>query len=165
MPNTLSAPPVETTVGSHFVSNYPPFSRWTADEIPKLEAVLNRPVADTEPLSLYLHVPFCRQRCHYCYFRVYPRRSEEDVDLYIDKVLQEVALYRERPAIGARPLRTIYFGGGSPSYPSEAQLERLLTGLQARTDWSASRSSHSNVNRARCHRRNSNCSRTPASRG
>ena len=132
----IPSAPQQTTVGSHFVSNYPPFSCWTPDEIPKLEAVLNRPVADTEPLSLYLHVPFCRQRCHYCYFRVYPRCSEEDVDLYIDKALQELALYRERPAIGARPLQTVYFGGGSPSYPSEAQLERLLAGLQKGSNWS-----------------------------
>lgn len=136
MSKTVNSPPVQTTVGSHFVSNYPPFSCWTPDEIPKLEAALDRPVAVTEPLSLYLHVPFCRQRCHYCYFRVYPRRSEEDVDLYIDKVLEEVALYRERAAIGERLLRTIYFGGGSPSYPSEGQIDRLLTGLQARTNWS-----------------------------
>jgi oxygen-independent coproporphyrinogen-3 oxidase len=135
MSKTLSALQ-QTTVGSHFISNYPPFSCWTPDEIPKLEAALNWPVTAAEPISLYLHIPFCRQRCHYCYFRVYPRRSEVDVDLYIDKVLEEVAFYRERPAIGGRPLRTVYFGGGSPSYPSEAQLERLLAGLQARTDWS-----------------------------
>src|SRR5262245_45747526 len=136
MSNTLNPPPVATTVGWHFVSNYPPYSCWTADKIPSLEAALNRPVAFYEPLSLYLHVPFCRQRCHYCYFRVYPRRSEEDVDLYIDKVLQELSLYQERPAVGGRLLRTAYFGGGSPSYPSEAQLERLLDGLRARMDWS-----------------------------
>lgn len=135
MPKTFSAPRPETTVGSHFVSNYPPFSCWTPEDIPKLEAALNRPVPTADPISLYLHVPFCRQRCHYCYFRVYPRRSEEDVDLYIDKVLEEASLYRERPAVGARPLRTIYFGGGSPSYPSEAQLERLLDGLRAGADW------------------------------
>jgi oxygen-independent coproporphyrinogen-3 oxidase len=123
-------------VGSHVVSNYPPLSCWTPDEIPRLEAALNRPVAANEPISLSLHVPFCRRRFHSGYFRAYPRRSEEDVDLYIDKVREEVALYRERPALGARPVRTAYFGGGSPSYPSEAQLERLLIGLRTRTDWS-----------------------------
>ena len=136
MPRTLSSPGSETTVGSHFVSNYPPFSCWTSEQIPRLEAALSRPVANTEPLSLYLHVPFCRQRCHYCYFRVYPRRSPEDVDLYIHKVIEELALYSDYPAVGRRPLRTIYLGGGSPSYPDEHQLERLLNGLRARTDWS-----------------------------
>lgn len=60
MPATLESRPAPTTVGSHFVSNYPPFSCWTADEIPKLEAALDRPVAPAEPISLYLHVPFCR---------------------------------------------------------------------------------------------------------
>jgi oxygen-independent coproporphyrinogen-3 oxidase len=135
IPSLAEMVPIETTVGSHFISNYPPFSCWSPDEIPKLEAALNRPVVSTEPLSLYLHIPFCRQRCNYCYFRVYPRRSEEEVDLYIDKVLEEAALYQDRPAVGTRPLQTVYFGGGSPSYPSEAQLERLLNGLRACTHW------------------------------
>lgn len=137
MPATLTTPaPEPTTVGWHFVSNYPPFSCWTPEHIPALEAALDRPVPAGEPLSLYVHVPFCRQRCHYCYFRVYPRRSPEDVDLYIDAVLNELALYRQRPAIGSRPFRTVYLGGGSPSYPSEAQLARLFEGLRGGADWS-----------------------------
>ena len=136
MSQVLNARPRETSVGSYFISNYPPFSCWTPDEFPKLEAALKRPVAPVQPLSLYVHIPFCRQRCHYCYFRVYPRRSEEDVDLYIDKVLEELALYRERPAVSGRPLKTVYFGGGSPSYPSEAQLEQLLDGLREGVEWS-----------------------------
>lgn len=134
--DTLSQIPTETHVGNHFVSNYPPFSCWSPEEIPRLEETLNRSVSSSTPISLYLHIPFCRQRCHYCYFRVYPRRSPEDVDAYISKLLEELDLYLERPAINSRPFKTMYFGGGSPSYPSAEQLERLLTGLRVRLDCS-----------------------------
>lgn len=126
--------PTETTVGNHFVSNYPPFSSWSPDEIPALDAALNQPVG-ARPLSLYVHIPFCRQRCHYCYFRVYPRSTEAEVDLYITRVLREFLLYQERAAIRGRPFSTVYLGGGTPSYPSERQIERLFRGLRAADDW------------------------------
>ncbi|HXG49089.1 MAG TPA: coproporphyrinogen-III oxidase family protein [Methylomirabilota bacterium] len=135
MPTTLAPPQPETTVGWHFISNYPPFSCWTPNDFPRLETALSQPVPATEPISLYVHIPFCRQRCHYCYFRVYPRRSEEDVDLYLGKLVEEASIYGERPALVGRSLRTIYFGGGSPSYPSARQLERLCDGLRRRMDW------------------------------
>lgn len=128
-PNT----PTETVAGNHFVSNYPPFSCWTPEQLPALEAALDRPV--TDPLSLYVHVPFCRQRCHYCYFRVHPRSTPAEVELYITRLLREFLLYQQHAAIHGRRFSTVYFGGGTPSYPSERQIERLFTGLRAVDDW------------------------------
>ncbi|MCA9237396.1 MAG: coproporphyrinogen III oxidase, partial [Planctomycetales bacterium] len=57
----------KTEVGSYFVSNYPPFSTWSADATGELRDVLATPPADV-PLGLYLHIPFCRKRCKFCYF-------------------------------------------------------------------------------------------------
>lgn len=134
MSTLLASIPSETTVGNYFVSNYPPFSCWTPEQIPKFLHALSRP-PKAAPLSLYVHLPFCRQRCHYCYFRVYPRRTEEDVNLYVDCVLKELGLYRRYPAIENRSLRSVYFGGGSPSYLSLKQIGNLLGGLQEQLSW------------------------------
>ena len=132
---TLAALPRETTVGNHFISNYPPFSQWQPEAIPDFLETLHRPVAKCSPMSLYLHVPFCRQRCHYCYFRVYPRRDDAEVAEYFSHVLKEFALYRDLPAVAGRPLHSIYFGGGTPSYPSVAQLRLVLETLRAGSNW------------------------------
>ncbi len=128
--STCTAPlPVETSVGNYFVANYPPFSCWQPEYIPKFFHALSAP--QKGPIGLYVHLPFCRQRCHYCYFRVYPRRTPEDVQLYIDSVLREFAIYKRYPAIESRLFSSVYFGGGSPSYLSAEQTRRLLGGLQA----------------------------------
>ncbi|MBI3853000.1 MAG: coproporphyrinogen III oxidase family protein [Verrucomicrobia bacterium] len=136
MKSTLESPPVRTEVGNYFISNYPPFSCWQPAEIPKLLHALSADAAPG-PLGLYVHLPFCRQRCHYCYFRVYPRRSAEDVNLYIDSVLKEFSLYLNFPAFQNRAFSSVYFGGGSPSYPTSDQIRRLLGGLQQRSRWDA----------------------------
>jgi len=133
--------PVQTSVGNYFISNYPPFSCWSADNVPGFVEALKQPPAAVPgtgapgPLGLYVHIPFCRQRCHYCYFRVYPRRKSEDVDLYIDSILKELGLYLKFPGFQARPFSSVYFGGGSPSYLSAEQIQRLLGGLQERSPW------------------------------
>jgi oxygen-independent coproporphyrinogen-3 oxidase len=134
MISLLESTPIKTTVGNYFVSNYPPFSQWTPGNTPALLQVLRKkPIAT--PIGLYVHIPFCRQRCHYCYFRVYPRRAPEDVDLYIDSVLKELGLYLPYPALQKRAFSSVYFGGGSPSYLEVDQIRRLLAGLQEQAQW------------------------------
>ncbi|MDR1304584.1 MAG: radical SAM protein [Verrucomicrobiales bacterium] len=81
----------------------------------------------TDPLAVYLHIPFCRHRCAFCPFylnRHYPGSSRD----YTDLLLQEIAL---TPADRARPLRAIYLGGGTPGDLAAADLARLLTRLRA----------------------------------
>ena len=64
---TKTAPPLEkkTTVGNYFVSNYPPFSFWKQEDVPDYRAALGQaPKPDTQ-LGIYVHIPFCRKRCHF----------------------------------------------------------------------------------------------------
>src|SRR5436190_6481854 len=89
----------------------------------------------TEPLqelletaSLYLHIPFCHTRCHYCDFNTYagilPLREP-----YVRALLTEIALAGEqaqRPDGTRRRSRTIFFGGGTPSLLTVSQVQRLL---------------------------------------
>ncbi|MBA4149300.1 MAG: coproporphyrinogen III oxidase family protein [Verrucomicrobia bacterium] len=136
MQTTLPTPPEETSVGNHFIANYPPFSCWSPDHIPAYEAELEES-ANGRPLSFYVHLPFCRQRCHYCYFRTYPRRTREDIDRYIQALIAEFALYQKKPAVKGRPIRSVYFGGGTPSYLEPEQMRHLLGGLQEQQSWDA----------------------------
>ena len=79
----------QTEVGSYFVANYPPFSVWTPKALPEAVAALALPPDPTVPLGLYLHIPFCRKRCHFCYFRVYTDKNSQDVVRYLDLVARE----------------------------------------------------------------------------
>src|SRR5919109_1167214 len=56
---SMTAEATKTEVGSYFISNYPPFSQWSADRLDEARRALGSPPADV-PLGLYLHIPFCR---------------------------------------------------------------------------------------------------------
>lgn len=127
----------ETTAGNYFVSNYPPFSFWQKERLPEVEAALNRAPAPGTPLGIYLHIPFCRKRCHFCYFRVYTDKDATAIKAYLDLAIQELRLYTQRPFIGGRKPQFIYFGGGTPSYLSEGQLEYLTAGMKGLLSWEA----------------------------
>ena len=142
MSTTISqAPPVaapldrETTVGNYFVSNYPPFSFWKPEHLGDVAAVLEREPAAGTPLGIYLHIPFCRKRCHFCYFRVYTDKDSAAIKGYLDLAVRELELYSSRPFIAGRKPQFVYFGGGTPSYLSEAQLENLAGRMQAILPW------------------------------
>jgi oxygen-independent coproporphyrinogen-3 oxidase len=131
------APPIqkETTVGNYFVSNYPPFAAWKTDAVCEFEASLERPPKPGTPLGVYLHIPFCRKRCHFCYFRVYTDKDATGIRSYIDSAIKELTYYSQKPFIGSRKPSFIYFGGGTPSYLSVDQLKGLTDGMKRLLPW------------------------------
>ena len=137
---TTSAEADRTEVGNYFVANYPPFSFWTAEHVPRALAVLDRePSVPSVPLGLYVHIPFCRKRCDFCYFKVYTQKSSKDIERYLEAVLGELELLAARPYLRGRAPAFVYFGGGTPSYLSESQLRRLFEGLARHLPWHAAR--------------------------
>ena len=68
-----------TGAGNYFVSNYPPYSFWTRDRVHEAHAALDRPPSPDTPLGIYLHIPFCRKRCHFCYFKVYTDKDAGEI--------------------------------------------------------------------------------------
>lgn len=75
--------------------------------------------------SLYIAIPFCPTRCHYCSFAAYPiKQYEKRVDEYLDALEKEMAA--AEGAFPKRRLTSIYIGGGTPTSLSAEQLERLL---------------------------------------
>jgi oxygen-independent coproporphyrinogen-3 oxidase len=125
-----------TEVGNYFVSNYPPFSQWKPEFVPEALAALSQAPRIEEPLGLYLHIPFCRKRCKFCYFKVYTDKNADEISLYLDALIKEMELYSRTPALQGRQLRFAYFGGGTPSYISERQLHYLVDGLSKHVSWS-----------------------------
>lgn len=124
----------KTEVGNYFVSNYPPFSQWTAEGLADVRAALESPPGKA-PLGLYLHIPFCRKRCKFCYFRVYTDKNAHDVETYVAALSHEIELVSRLPVMGGRPFRFVYFGGGTPSFLSAKQLTSLVDRLRANINW------------------------------
>ena len=135
MPEVSNSDADRTGVGSYFVANYPPFSAWTAEAVAEARRTLAAPPAPGVPLGLYLHIPFCRKRCHFCYFRVYTNKNARQVEEYLDLLVREWEMYLEMPAVRNRPLDFVYFGGGTPSFLSTSQLESLAGRLTAGKPW------------------------------
>ncbi|MGH9719184.1 MAG: coproporphyrinogen-III oxidase family protein [Bryobacteraceae bacterium] len=125
----------ETHGGSYFVSNYPPYSFWSESRVHEAFAALERPAAAGTPLGVYLHIPFCRKRCHFCYFKVYTDKDSNEIEAYLDAVIQELTLYSRKPFIGGRKPKFVYFGGGTPSYISSRQLAHVVEGMQRCLPW------------------------------
>ncbi|MFQ5413488.1 MAG: coproporphyrinogen-III oxidase family protein [Phycisphaerae bacterium] len=133
-----------TSVGSYFVANYPPFSAWSPESVPDAVSALDRPPQNTDtpdppPLGLYMHIPFCRKRCKFCYYRVYTDKNAADVDTYTDALAHEVALYAQKRALTGRQFDFVYFGGGTPSFLSIDQLNRLIDRIRKHWSWDTAR--------------------------
>ena len=84
-------------------------------------------------IGLYVHIPFCRQRCHFCAFYLEIAREERTAS-FLAALEQEARLYHQHNLIGGRTLRTIYLGGGTPTAVPATQLIALLA--QFRTAFS-----------------------------
>ncbi|MDA7952170.1 MAG: radical SAM protein, partial [Pirellulaceae bacterium] len=124
----------KTEVGSYFISNYPPFSQWKREKVGEIEAVMAQEPADV-PLGLYLHIPFCRKRCKFCYFKVFTDNKASDIQLYIETLAKEISLVSQLPVRGDRDFRFVYFGGGTPSYLGVRQLNYLADQLRKMITW------------------------------
>jgi len=99
-----------------------------------VRSAMNSPPREV-PLGLYLHIPFCRKRCKFCYFRVYTDKAAPDVERYVAGLSREIELVSRLPVMGGRPFRFVYFGGGTPSFLSPKQLTSLVDRLRANIHW------------------------------
>ena len=125
----------ETKAGNYFVSNYPPYSFWKQEAVPEVLDVISRKPAPGTPLGIYTHIPFCRKRCHFCYFRVYTDKNAADIQRYVDAVIDELKMYADKPFIDGRKPKFVYFGGGTPSYLSTQALKHLASSMQEMLPW------------------------------
>jgi len=106
------------------------------------------PLTSANPLGLYVHIPFCRKRCHFCYFKVYTDKDAAAIRNYLDAVLREFVFTRQ-----GLPRRTKaqfhLFRRGTPSYLSVNQLRHLADGMKALLLGTRPKKSPSNASQAR----------------
>src|SRR4051812_28611321 len=115
----------KTEVGSYFISNYPPFSVWSGENLSAIQEAFDTPPKDPEArLGLYLHIPFCRKRCKFCYFRVYTDKNADEVETYLSALSREIDLYADRRGLEGREVGFFFFGGGGAAIFFQLQAPR-----------------------------------------
>ncbi|HDT3625499.1 TPA: radical SAM family heme chaperone HemW [Morganella morganii subsp. morganii] len=82
------------------------------------------------PLSLYIHIPWCVQKCPYCDFNSHALNGEVPHDDYVAHLLAD--LDADLPLVAGREIRTIFIGGGTPSLLSAEAMQTLMDGVRAR---------------------------------
>jgi putative oxygen-independent coproporphyrinogen III oxidase len=85
--------------------------------------------ASLPPLSLYVHIPWCIRKCPYCDFNSHEAREAVPEARYVDALLAD--LEQALPGVWGRPIRTLFFGGGTPSLFSPESIDRFLCGARS----------------------------------
>nr|AHZ45641.1 oxygen-independent coproporphyrinogen III oxidase [uncultured bacterium] len=84
------------------------------------------------PLSLYVHIPFCHKLCFFCGCNMLVTQKQDLVSNYLDALDLEIARVARRVDVERRPVVQIHWGGGTPTFLSPAQIERVFTALTGR---------------------------------
>jgi oxygen-independent coproporphyrinogen III oxidase len=113
-------------------TSYPTVPAWSRSfGAQDYEAALGDAADDGEPLSLYVHLPYCRTRCLYCGCNALASFRDTTINAYLDSLEAELAMVMER--LGRR--RTVvqmHWGGGTPNHLNDYQLARLFSSIENR---------------------------------
>ena len=109
------------TAGPRYTS-YPTVPEWSALSSETARVHLDRLGARSDPVGLYLHLPFCRERCTFCGCNVVVTKSASRADDYLDAVEAEVELVTD--GWPKKTLSQVHWGGGTPTFLNVRQLER-----------------------------------------
>lgn len=111
-------------------TSYPTAPHWREDFTPEdyRDALVRGAAAPAERVALYIHIPFCRERCHYCGCNVVISKKPEIVDVFLDHIDLELANVAE--LLGKRrQLVQLHWGGGTPTYLNNEQIARLFESI------------------------------------
>jgi len=81
------------------------------------------------PLGLYLHIPFCRQRCDFCAFYLEIHRDNR-AETFVRSLMHEIRLSAQQEVATGRPIQSVYFGGGTPTALAATQLIAILSEIR-----------------------------------
>ncbi len=112
-------------------TSYPTVPVWSdafgADDF---AAALREASSDTDPIGVYVHIPFCKDRCTFCGCNVVIASDPARADEYLDHLEREIAMIA--PYLGGRHVSQMHWGGGTPTFLTERQIDRLVAMLRTR---------------------------------
>ena len=109
-------------------TSYPPATEFAPIEPTRVTSELARVRGDAAPVSLYVHVPFCRSLCWYCGCNVIPSRDTSRGERYVDSLATELALLVDVLGVGF-PIAEVALGGGSPNFLTPKSVRTLKTAI------------------------------------
>jgi len=117
-------------------TSYPTADRFTTSFGPddyKHFLCQSKPGTILNPLSLYVHIPFCNTICYYCACNKVITKDRAQADIYIDHLVREINLQAD--LLPYRPkVSQLHFGGGTPTFLSDNQFKRLIQAIRSRFD-------------------------------
>lgn len=105
-------------------TSYPPANRFELDTGRKHQAEWLSKLSAEKPVSLYVHIPFCRRICYFCACRTQGTKTLKPVDAYVTTLIKEIRSVRERLPQGVKMAR-LHYGGGTPTLLSTELMNRL----------------------------------------
>jgi len=106
-------------------TSYPTAPEWSADFGPEdYRKALRQVAAENDPLSLYFHIPFCKERCRYCGCTTVITQNSDRVEKYLAHLDREMELTASHFPIRKRVMQ-MHWGGGTPTHLTLTQIERL----------------------------------------
>ena len=100
-----------------FYTNYPFFKYWNKQ--------YNNPFLSPDQLNIYIHFPYCVQKCDYCFYKTDQYKSPSEIDKYVNALCSEIKLISNYFNLKKRPVDSIYMGGGTPSLLKEHQFNKI----------------------------------------
>lgn len=101
-----------------FINQYPPLNVMNKEAVER--------IWDRESIHLYIHIPFCPQKCDFCYYKTLDKMRREDIEDYIKLLKKEIEIYSSLPELQDKVVRSLYMGGGTPTILTSAQLTELI---------------------------------------
>lgn len=114
---------------SHHIVTYPPLDSLPEINPQKIYSSKNKS-PEIREIALYVHLPFCTGKCLYCAYITLPNQNEKFVDKYIDSVEKEIDLLLSKSQLNNIKINSIYIGGGTPTYLSVKQMDKLFSLLK-----------------------------------
>lgn len=120
------------------VFSYPPISTWSPPPDETTGPATLWADSDVFSFNLYIHIPFCKQKCSFCYYSVAVVRDDTDIIWQYLRCLEAEAI-RYLPEVGHRKVETVFIGGGTPSRLNVDQIQFLFDRVIRRFDLSQCR--------------------------
>ena len=101
-----------------FINQYPPSNFLNKDDVNKMWK--------KERFNLYVHIPYCQEKCEFCYYKSERLGDESVPQEYVDALIKEIEMISKNPQIQRKEASSVYFGGGTPTKLNEDQIKKIL---------------------------------------